>query len=179
MASYSKNYNMKNQDNDDDYPENSSNEEDNYPENSSNEENENDDDNYDEQDDRDEFFEAQEVQYRVPEFDEQFIPGNSIVERYNQEFYNILKQIPEIKRSFRNINEYIQQHIIPPQYVVVAGRGISLKSYDAIKYVVEQSWGTDQTIARLLVAAIHIGSIFNWNTVYSPDWQQELLTYGI
>lgn len=103
MASY--NDYIENQDNDDNnYPEDLFNDEDNYPENSSNE---------------GEDYKTQEVRQYEPEFDKQFIPGNSIVKRYNQEFYNILKQIPEIKRSIRNINEYIQQHIIPPQYVNV------------------------------------------------------------
>jgi len=141
--------------------------------------NNNDNDNNNDNNDNNDNNNKTEINKQYNNFDENLIPQNSIINNYNEKFYEILLNISNIKYEL-NINlENINKYIIKPSKIKLDKYEISYQCFNSLCYIINKKWCTNQTLTRLILADIYLINVFKWDAVYDGTWNEELQNLGI
>lgn len=115
----------------------------------------------------------------INNFNQQLIPTHSLIDNYNEKFYELLLQIPYIKNALEDNLKNMNQYIIKPTKIKLDDYEVSYKCFDILCYIKNKKWCTNQNFTRIILADLYFNNCFNWNSIYDNTWNQELLNFGI
>ena len=91
----------------------------------------------------------------------------------NIETENILKNINNLKNTIIS-NFDNNNRIINTDQIYFDGVEIPLTVFNAFVYSMERSWFSNEILARLFMAVKYYPREFNWNSIYTGDFETEL-----
>jgi len=114
----------------------------------------------------------------IPQIDETYIPSNPKLPHYNCQLYLLMRMMPEIIIEINKaiINLEISEDV--PAQISIKNISIPLTVLYAINFAMGRDWCTHQNIARLILVAENISNTFNWNNIYTDNWNDELMKNG-
>jgi len=95
----------------------------------------------------------------------------------NSETVQVLKNINNLKNFL--ISNFNSNNNIIEEQLFFNDVEISYQTFNAMIYSMEQNWFTNNILARLFMAAKYYPSDFNWNTVFSGDFESELSSFNL
>ena len=95
----------------------------------------------------------------------------------NIETTRVLKNINNLKNFL--ISNFDNNHNIIQEQLIFNDVEISYQAFNAMIYSMERSWFTNNILARLFMAAKYYPNEFNWNTVFSGDFESELTSFNL
>ena len=128
--------------------------------------------------DKTEINDDKDANWYIPQIDETYIPSNPKLPHYNCQLYLLMRMMPEIIIEINQaiINLEISEDV--PAYISIKNISIPLTALYSINFAMGRDWCTHQTIARYFLVAENISNTFNWNSVYTDNWNDELIKEG-
>ena len=111
--------------------------------------------------------------------DESLIPSNPSIDNYNQTFYELYTKIKQERHKIDVLIKLLDDYIIIPTRVNFDETlEVSIRCLRALSYASTKKWGTNQNLARLIMADIFFPEAFYWQSVYDDTWNDELQNIG-